>query len=250
MGTYFTEGIVLKHQDFRESDRIIFLYTREYGKIKALARGSRKITSKLAGSLEPYILADFMVARGRKLDTITSSEVIRNFKKLKVDLQKVGLASYLAEVVDSSTKVHQRDVRVFKLIKEIFTHLDRDGVRVDRGSPIIWYFIWRFLAYLGYQPELYKCLICHNKILLQKNYFNLKKGGLVCQNCQPKVRGSVFVSNNAIKVLRLIIDKSWLDLEKVSIDNKTSLELDRLTKDFFNFTQEKELLLGKFLLGK
>ena len=88
MGTYLIQGLILKHKDYREADRLITIYSREYGKITALARGTRKISSKLAGSLEPFTLADFMIARGRNFDTIASLEVIKNFRLLKKKFRK------------------------------------------------------------------------------------------------------------------------------------------------------------------
>jgi len=127
MSTYFTRGLILKHQDYREADRLVTIYSQEHGKITVLARGSRKISSKLAGSLEPFLLADFMIARGRHFDTIAAVEIIKNYSKLKQNLDKIFLAKYLSIVVSNSTKGRQHDPRVFELIKEIFFWLDAEA---------------------------------------------------------------------------------------------------------------------------
>jgi DNA repair protein RecO (recombination protein O) len=247
MGTYLTQGLILKHQDYRETDRLITIYSREYGKITALARGSRKISSKLAGSLEPFILADLMIARGRHFDTIASLEVIKNFRLLKKSLGKIYLADYFSTVVSNSSKGRQRDPRIFELLQEVFFWLETEFFVGSKKQLIIWYFVWQYLTYLGYQPELYHCLIGGEKISPKKNYFSFRKGGLVCQKCLLKDEQAISISENAIKILRLIVLRKRRDLGKIKINKSLIVEIDKLTGDFLNYTQEQELRLEKFL---
>jgi len=247
MGTYLTQGLILKHQDYRETDRLITIYSREYGKITALARGSRKISSKLAGNLEPFILADLMIARGRHFDTIASLEVIKNFRLLKKSLGKIYLADYFSTVVSNSSKGRQRDPRIFELLQEVFFWLETEFFVGSKKQLIIWYFVWRYLIYLGYQPELYHCLIGGEKISPKKNYFSFRKGGLVCQKCLLKDEQAISISENAIKILRLIVLRKRRDLGKIKINKSLIVEIDKLTGDFLNYTQEQELRLEKFL---
>jgi len=101
---------------------------------------------------------------------------------------------------------------------------------------------------LGYQPELHRCLIGGEEILPAKNYFSFRRGGLVCHKCHRRNNQAVAISNNAIKILRLIISRSHQELEKVKIDKRLAASLDRLLDDFLNFSQEQELGANKFLL--
>ena len=70
MGTYKTRGIIIKRSNYSEADRILTIYTEKLGKIRVNAKGIRKIKSKLAGSLEPFCLTDFVIAEGRNLDIV------------------------------------------------------------------------------------------------------------------------------------------------------------------------------------
>lgn len=247
MGTYLTQGLILKHQDYREADRLITIYSREYGKIIALARGARKISSKLAGSLEPFMLADFMLARGRHFDTIASLEVIKNFRLLKKSLGKIYLADYFSTVISNSSKGRQWDPRIFELLQEVFFWLETEFSIGGNKQLIVWYFVWLYLTYLGYQPELYHCLTGGEKISPKENYFSFRKGGLVCQKCFSKAERAVFISDNAIKILRLIVLRKRRNLGKIKINQSLTVEMDKLTGDFLNYTQEQELRLEKFL---
>src|SRR5690606_7475011 len=99
-GTYLTSGIVLRRRDYKEFDRLYTLYTEDYGKIEAIARGSRKITSKLAGHLEPMSYSSFMLATGRAFDVLATSVRISSFKFPHNDLLAFALANYFFEAVD------------------------------------------------------------------------------------------------------------------------------------------------------
>ena len=112
---------------------------------------------------------------------------------------------------------------------------------------IIWYFIWRYLSFLGYQPELFHCLICRRKITPDKNFFCQKKGGLICHLCQPQVGDAQAISDNAIKILRLVIHAKKDQLLKLKISSSVTEELNRLTKEKQNFTLEKEVSWEKFI---
>lgn len=240
----------MKHQNVGEADRLLIVYTKEHGKIKAVARGSRKVRSKLAGSLEPFILARLMVARGRHFETVAGAEVIRNFRALKRDLSAVTLATYLAQVLDRSTKLHQRDSRIFVLLKDILEYLDSGLVAVKKLPLVRWFFVWRYLTCLGYQPELYACLSCHRKVSGGNNYFSFKRGGVVDEPCRSTVTDGVVVTASAIKVLRLLSVKGVEEVIQLRLPPPLAEECERLTTTFLNYTQEQELGAETFSVAR
>lgn len=242
MATYCTEGIILRHQDFRETDRLLTIYTKEHGVIKVVAKASRKITSKLGGNLEPFIQANLVIAQGRHFDTIAQVEPLSNFRQLKNNLEALQLASYLAGIVDRSTRGRQRDVRIFELLRLILTVLEERTFENRKIQLVRWYFLWRYLSYLGYQPELYHCLVCKQKIAPTANYFNLRKGGLVDRMCRTTGRETTGVTADAIKVLRLIFERSVNGVVRIRVPTQLRRELEALTTAYVNYTQEQELV--------
>ena len=83
---YRTSGIVLKRVDLGEADRVLTLYTRDQGKLRAIAKGVRRTTSRSAGHLEPFTLSDLLLAVGRELDVVSQAETIGAFRDVREDL--------------------------------------------------------------------------------------------------------------------------------------------------------------------
>src|SRR5258706_6458598 len=83
---YTTEAIVLRRTDFGEADRILTLFTPSYGKVRAIAKGARRTTSRLAGHLEPFTRTQLLLATGRELDIVAQAEARERLDMLRADL--------------------------------------------------------------------------------------------------------------------------------------------------------------------
>ncbi len=114
--TYKTEGIILKRINYSEADRILTIYTKHYGKIRALAKGVRRITSRRGGNVELFNQAVLFLNKGRNLDILSEAQVVHSFKSWRRDLKKVALAYYFCELVDKLTPDGQANQRVFQLL--------------------------------------------------------------------------------------------------------------------------------------
>lgn len=100
MRNFKTEGIVIKRRNYGEADRIITLYTREHGKLHIKATGVRKITSRRSPHVELLNLTEINVHKGRAYPILIEAQVTKDFSDIKVDLNKVGLAYHLCELID------------------------------------------------------------------------------------------------------------------------------------------------------
>jgi hypothetical protein len=101
--TYRSEAIVLRRVDFGEADRMLTLYSREFGKIRALAKGARKPQTRKAGHIELFMRSDFMFAEGRSIDIVTQAELVEPYAALRNDLVRTTYAAYAAELIDGLT---------------------------------------------------------------------------------------------------------------------------------------------------
>src|SRR5258706_384062 len=95
--------VVMRHSDWGEADRLLTLYTREQGKVRALAKGVRKMTSRKGGHLEPFTYVTLQLAKGRDLLIVTQAETVNAFLPLHEDLVKTGYAAYVVELLDRLT---------------------------------------------------------------------------------------------------------------------------------------------------
>lgn len=123
--TYATEGIILGRRNFGEADRILTIFSKHYGKIRAVAKGVRRLTSRKRGSLELFNHVRLFLAKGHNLDIITEAESKNIFSSWRKDLTRVGVAYHLAEIVARLTPEHQEHKEVFDLLVESYAHLGK-----------------------------------------------------------------------------------------------------------------------------
>ncbi len=116
MATYKTEGVILKRLNYGEADRILTIYTKYRGKIRAMAKGVRKITSRKGGNVELFNHCVLFLAEGRNLDIVTEAQVVNSFSRVSDDLEKTAAAFYLVELVDQLTPDGQINRQVFDLL--------------------------------------------------------------------------------------------------------------------------------------
>ncbi len=109
-------AIVLSRRDFRESDQIVSVYTKEKGKLNLLARGIKKITSKNSAHLEPFSLVEIEVIPGKEIDHLTKVVPINYFSNIRADLQKSLAAGFVVSTTDKLLHTHEPDKKIFDLL--------------------------------------------------------------------------------------------------------------------------------------
>src|SRR5215831_1935277 len=112
---YATEAVILRRIDFGEADRILTLFTPTYGKVRAVAKGVRRTTSRLAGHLEPFTRTQLLLATGRDLDIVTQAEARERLDALRDDVWHATGAWYVAELVDRFLEDADPHPRLYRL---------------------------------------------------------------------------------------------------------------------------------------
>src|SRR5688500_1891271 len=107
-GLYKDEGVILKTIKLGEADRIVTIFTRSNGKVRAVAKGVRKTKSRFGARLEPFTQADLMIYKGRNLDTITSVDIVRSFDEVRSDYRCLTSAAAHAVVVEKMSEERER----------------------------------------------------------------------------------------------------------------------------------------------
>lgn len=125
MPSYRTEGIILKRTNFSEADKILTIFSKHYGKIKVLAKGVRRINSRRGGNVELFNQAVLFLAEGKNFDILTEAQVLNSFRGLRSDLQKIGKAYYVCELVDRLCAEGQENRKVYELLVEKLSEISR-----------------------------------------------------------------------------------------------------------------------------
>lgn len=131
---YTTDALILKRMDYGEADRILTLFTPGRGKIKAIAKGARRTTSRIAGHVELFTRSQLQLATGRELEIITQGESRERFPHLRAGLWHATTAFYLAELIDKFTEEHHEYADLYTLLIDSLRRLDDDAAASARNG--------------------------------------------------------------------------------------------------------------------
>ncbi len=219
---YRTEAIVLSRFDMGETDRVFTLLTRDRGKIRAIAKGARRPTSKLAPSLDYFNRCRVMLSRGRDLDVITSVEVIERREGFGERVTAFSHACHLAEVTGRLVPEGQDVPEVYQLLSAALTELEQP---VEPWVLARW-FEMALLAVTGYRLELYRCAACGNELLAEPNMLGIQTGGVLCPNCWPNDPNGRVMSVNVQKILRSLDRNGMGEVRRISVEPALAGEIE------------------------
>jgi DNA repair protein RecO (recombination protein O) len=246
---YQTQGIILKQIKLGEFDKIVTIYTPEFGKLRAVAKGACRPKSKLGGNIEPLTHSLMLLAKGRNLDIIIQSQTINGFPTLKSDLWRMACSLYILELIDSFTVEGGENRPLFDLLLDILSRLSEP----DSNETVLRYFELHLLHYLGYRPQLRRCVSCDSALKPVVNFFSLSKGGLLCPRCNSEEnhryerieasssRLSLPISVEALKVLRLWQTCDYATAKRVRVNPELSQELEQVLHEYVRYILQREL---------
>ena len=116
MALYRDEAVVVRTYKLGEADRIVVLFTRDRGKVRAVAKGVRKTSSRFGARLEPMSHVALQLYEGRELDTITQAESLEHFRELREDLERITRAASILEVVDHMTQEREPNAKLYTML--------------------------------------------------------------------------------------------------------------------------------------
>ena len=182
MATYRDQAVVLRTQKLGEADRIITLFTKEHGRIKAVAKGVRRTKSKFGARLEPTSYVDLQLYAGKSLDIVTEVTSIENFgEALSSDYKNWTTANSILEAAERFTENEQEPaLQQFNLVVGALRPLAHGTYD---SSLILDAYLLRSLSVAGFAPSMTNCSRCDKPG--PHKYFSLVGGGSVCVDCKP-----------------------------------------------------------------
>lgn len=180
MATVKTTGIILRRRSYGEADRILEIFTPGLGKISAIAKGSRRPKSKLAGHVELLSLVDFLLAEGRIWYIVSAAETIEHFA-LSQNLDFIESVSYLARLADRLVPQGEQATDIYNLLLESLRHLKRSNTEL-----LLRQFEWQLMLKVGFQPELRFCSHCDAELDPLALGLCPTTGGALCLIARPR----------------------------------------------------------------
>lgn len=214
MNTYKTHALILRTYDFKDFDKIVVLYSKDRGLIRAIAKGIKRPKSKLGGRLEPLMASNLILSEGRNLDIVSQCEAIDYFKGLRTDLKKITFGMYFGEL--ASAFGLENDPTSESFYEFLFNSLKNlENAQDDKLlKHLLVKFQYDLISIAGYAPMLDCCNNCRkDHFVSDKLYFFNKSGALICYECSKKFSGLVEVDQKFYKYLKS------LEAEEVLLDD-------------------------------
>lgn len=180
MPLYKDQGIVLGAVKLAEADKIVSILTQGSGKIRAVAKGIRRTSSRFGARLEPFTHVSVMLYRGRNLDTVTQAEIINPFRTVRDDFSLFSAGETMLEAADKVAEEHERNVPLFLLLVRGLRALD---MQPAEPAVVAEAFLLKLLSLSGFAPGLSACAVCG---AMEVGRFSHSQGGAVCDNCHDR----------------------------------------------------------------
>ena len=241
--SYHCEALTLKKFPMGETDLLVTLYTRERGKVRIMARGARRSSSKLVGHFEPLTQVKLFLAQGRDLDYVNQAQVLSGFASLKENLGAITKGLYLAELVDGFGSESNPNESLYHLVIDTLHAIEADP---DSDLPLR-FFELHLLQVSGLMPELYRCVECRSSLALGHHRFSPNLGGTLCFDCNPTDARLRPLSLRALKVLRLLHRTRMAELPALTMNAALARELKALLGVTIQYWLDKEIHSNSFL---
>ena len=217
-----TKAVIIKTQDFKENDKLVWFYTEKLGKITAIVRGAKKSKSKFLALTLPLCYGEYMVYKGKSLYTLQEGKIIQSFQGLLNNLHKLTYSSYLCELIDIACTDNEINMELFKTLITTLYLLNTDALDYEL---LIRAFELRLLKTTGYNLTLNNCSVCRKKIS-SSNYISLSHYGGICDEC-PKEHG-VFISKGAYNALRFLRNMDIDKLYRLNLNHEIKSEIEKV----------------------
>jgi len=219
------EGIIVSEVDYKESSKIINVFSPTEGVIGILARGTKKVKSNLSGVTSKLTYGYFHINyKENGLSTLIEVDIIDGFKKIRKSIDLISYASYLIEL-SSMVYRHDGNTEIYNLLIASLKKID-EGYDYEVITNIL---ELKLLVYLGIKPVIDCCVNCGSKVDIVT--ISSYKGGYLCKNC---ARDEVIVNIKTIKLLRMFYYVDINKISKLDISDNIKKELNRFIDDYYD----------------
>ncbi|MGG5255013.1 DNA repair protein RecO [Neobacillus sp. SM06] len=235
------EGIVIRTTDYGETNKVVTLYTREWGKIGVMARGAKKPNSRLSAISQLFTHGNYLVQTGSGLGSLQQGEMITSMRSIREDIFLTAYSSYIVELLEKSVEDKKPNPYLFELLYQTL-HYVNEGYDYDVMMNI---FEMKMLNVLGLNPTLNQCSVCGST---DGHFsFSIREGGLICHRCFDKDPYHLKLSPAAVRLLRLFYFFDLSRLGAISVKPETKAELKKIISAYYEEYSGLHLKTKKFL---
>lgn len=248
MAYWKSPGICLRVIDYGETSQIAAFFTRERGRISAIAKGAKRKGSRFAGALEPLQLCEVVCFRGREgggLHTLSELDVLDTYRGVRQDLRRLHAAAYVIELLRAALPEDAPQPEVFDLATGTLSRIS--ALEVELDPAVVVQFEARLLELLGLFPKVDACVECGGALSTGRVAFSARLGGALCSSCRDgRDRTAREVPHGTLQALE-VLGRSPDRAARLRIAPAQRSELRRLMNEYLAAALERELRLAKFI---
>ncbi|WP_160671592.1 DNA repair protein RecO [Clostridium sp. C8-1-8] len=229
-----TNAVVIKAQDFKENDKLIWLFTEKLGKIAVIAKGAKKNKSRLFSITLPLCYGQYVVFKGKNLYTLSEGRITSSFQGLLNNLEKLTYSSYICELIDICVTDEEDNRQLFKDFVTCLYLLNTDALDYEL---LVRSFELKLLKATGYGLNLENCAYC-KKSITTASYINLSYYGGVCEDC-TKEHG-ISLSKGAYSALKYINNAPMDKIYRLNVNRIIKDEIAKITAYMINSNYSKK----------
>lgn len=235
------QGVVIRTQDYGESNKIVTIFSNKIGKFSAIARGAKKPKSRMAAVTQPFIYGEYLVYIRNGLSTIQQGSIENSMRKIREDIEKTAYASYVLELTDKLVDERQPLPYIYN---ELFHTMQRIA---DEDAYMIPAMMYELKIYEngGFSPRLNQCVRCSSTIL--PYYFSIAEGGVLCEECRKFDPTSILLEGKLAQIMYAFQQVSIKQIGNVSLQPKNIALLRQLLDHYYDAYGSYALRTKRFL---
>ena len=214
-----TEAIVLKTLNQGDTSKIATLYSRDFGRLKIIAKGIRNPKSRYMGLLDPaqHIQVLFYEKSGSELQLFKSGEIVQTYYALHKDFDRLAFAQVAMEFIERAAEKTEPHPELFDRVLWILNALNDEQIPPVKSY---WYFHLRCLSELGFRPDVFQCHGCKTTLAGTSAIYHQPEGVIFCVACAPTLdeRFSVQLSSQTMAILQAIDEEDWRGVQRMKLN--------------------------------
>lgn len=239
MAVYTNEVIVLGSKSWGDADKLLWLFSRDYGKMRAVAYGARRAKSPLAGSLQMFNLVDVTLNSGERLDTVRQATIKKRFKRATEELEVMAYASFVAELVLELSAEGESKAELFDELLKVFSAFEKRNPRLVALSAA-----YKILKLEGLSLVENACVHC-GELLVNDGFIDVKEGGALCSHC--KSIDAISYPFEAQKLILLLEEIDLIDSAQITVKKNAMLVAEKILLTYLVEIIEKPLRSLEFI---
>jgi len=185
-----------------------------------------------------FNLVEIEFVQGKIYKTLTDVFPLERFDRVKKSPERLEVAFKISEIMERFLRGEGKEEEIWKLILETFKKLNIYFISPSFKEILYYYFLWNFLAFLGYKVNLKKCVFCQKEINSLPFYIDFEEGGLICSKCYKSHKKGKKISEDFVKLVKIILKRDLRILSKIKVSQRDLEELEKISGEYVSFIGE------------